>query len=571
MTVKLRFLSRYSSEGAHSPIKLRFGSDVELKHIINYFEPAWDGRGEIERDLETPSGAARCVELQFNDVFTRSHEIESIWGVSLLGAVGVWGSCRVQYSIAQKSEQNYNILGSETDLLEIYSECPFSVSVTKIKIFSALFAKSKIVRSTFKSYWSFANNISEYTKFSYGPEKPIYVCRFKSHLKPGYVKLRMRDKRTLSTDVLKMRFTASEKVCHWTLGGGPIRSDDDIPTLDRKIPVEPQLQSSYIMTPSIKCVRLNDGQSIAITSFSYSFSRGQFAASGNIRFMSRIDMERALGETLKLTINGYEFVMLCEQSSTSRKFANSSFSASLRSRFAELSEPYARETNYTNKEAKTLEGLMSEVLSNSGWTVQSKLIDFPVPASAYSYQGLTPAAALLQITKSVGAILTFDDVTKKVDVMPEWPVAPWDTTNATCDVIINDSLIIEHSTRQTINPEHNAIFVRGEQIGVACKIKRTGTTGSSFAPDIVDSLMTHNQAARQRGTCELARSGAKQINRIKTKLLPTLPPFKPGMLVGIRYTDSLYKATCESVAISASVNAQGAITVSQDIEVLSNV
>ncbi|KZN58446.1 hypothetical protein N473_26420 [Pseudoalteromonas luteoviolacea CPMOR-1] len=404
-----------------------------------------------------------------------------------------------------------------------------------------------------------------YSRIYYGPSNAAYICEW-PFIKKGVVKLIMGREKHSS----KLVF-GTTKQCFLGISGGLIRSDDDIPTIDRKIPIEPQLQSSYIMQPTITCKRLSDNTDIIISSFSYSISRGQFAATGSIKFCSKIDMERALNNELLVSVNGYQFIVICEQPNTSLKFGSNSFSASIRSRFALLSSPYSRAGNYTNSVNKTFAGLLSDALVNTGWILKNKMVDFNVPPNAFSYRELTPAGAVLRIAQSVGAILDFDDVKKEVSIIPEWPVNPWDTETAVCDVILNESLILEHSCRETINQENNAVFVRGEQQGVACKIKRRDTLGDQYASDIVDSLITDNQAARQRGTCELARSGNKKESTIRTKLLSNLPPIRPGMLVGIRYTDSLYKATCDSVSITASTNARGAITVNQTINTVSNV
>ncbi|MCF2910804.1 hypothetical protein L1285_21070 [Pseudoalteromonas sp. DL2-H2.2] len=429
------------------------------------------------------------------------------------------------------------------------------------------FAQS--IRSHTSVGWvSSAKTTSTRIFIAYAPRKPEYVCVWKNHPKPGLTFLNFESG---FSPAIALSFSEPEKVCYWGLPGGLVRSDDDLPTLDRKLPIEPQIRRAYIMQPTITCKRLSDNTDILITSFSHAFERGQFAATGSIRFCSRIDMERAMGQELLVNVNGYEYVVICEQPSTSNKFNSASYSASIRGRFAQLSAPYARETNYTNPTPRTLAGIMSDALTNTGWTLDNQMIDYPIPKGAYSYRGLTPASALLRIAQSVGGILDFDDVSKTVSVIPEWPVAPWDTHNAVCDVILNDSLILEHNTRQTVSPEHTAVFVRGEQQGVACKIKRAGTLGDQYAYDVVDSLITDNQAARQRGTCELARSGSKKVSEIRTKLTAALPPIRPGMLIGIRYSDSLYKATCDSASISASINAQGAITVNQSIRVVANV
>ncbi|MCK8106194.1 hypothetical protein MTF64_04820 [Pseudoalteromonas sp. 2CM41L] len=405
----------------------------------------------------------------------------------------------------------------------------------------------------------------------YGQTDKEYICYWRNHPFKGYVKLDFNAPYQARTGSIKMRFNAPDKVCYWGLPGGLVRGDDDIPTIDRKIPIEPQIRKTYIMQPTINCVRLSDDVKILISSINYSVSRSQFSASCSLKFCSRIDFERALGQELKISVNGYDFYVICEQPSTANRFANSSYSASCRGRFALLSAPYARATNYANPTAKTLAGIMSDILVNTGWSLDNKMIDYPIPTGAFTYTDLTPAAALLSVAKSVGAMLDIDNANKTVSVIPAWPVMPWDTENAICDVILNDSIILEHNTSQTINQAHNAVFVRGEQQGVACKIKRAGTLGDQFASDVVDSLITDNQAARQRGSYELANSGNKQQSTIRTKLLNDLPPIRPGMLVGVTYGSSTYKATCDNMDISASISDSGAITVSQTIKVISNV
>ena len=405
----------------------------------------------------------------------------------------------------------------------------------------------------------------------YGETDKQYICYWRNHPFKGYVNLEFTEPAQLHNGRLVMRFNNPDKVCYWGLPGGLVRGDDDVPTLDRKIPIEPQIRNTYIMQPTIDCVRVSDDLKILISSVSYSISRGQFSATCNIKFCSHIDFDRALGQELKISINGYDFYVICEQPSTSNSFANASYSASCRSSFALLSAPYARATNYANPTAKTLAGIMSDILINTGWSLDNQMIDYAIPTGAFSYTNLTPAAALLSVAKSVGAMLDIDNANKTVSIVPLWPVMPWDTDNAICDVILNDSIILEHNTSQTINQEHNAVFVRGEQQGVACKIKRAGTLGDKFASDVVDSLITDNQAARQRGTCELANSGNKQQATMRTKIKADLPPIRPGMLVGVTYGNATYKATCDSLTINASINAQGAITVSQTIKVISNV
>ncbi|TMO54126.1 hypothetical protein CWC21_16490 [Pseudoalteromonas phenolica] len=405
----------------------------------------------------------------------------------------------------------------------------------------------------------------------FGKTEIEYVCYRSINPELGRVNLTFTATTPPNSQTIKLSLPEYHKTCYWGLPGGLVRANDDIPTLDIKIPIEPQIQRTYIMKPSITCKRLDDDLNVLITSFSYNIARGQFCATGSLKFCSRIDMERAVGNELSIMVNGYEFIVICEQPSKNMSFGNKSYSAQFRSRFAELSEPYARVTNYTNQTPKTLAGIMNDVLTNTGWTLDNQMTDYAIPANTFSFRGLTPAGALLSIAKSVGAILDIDEVNKVVSIVPEWPVNPWQVDSAVADLVLNESLILEHNTRTITQTEHNAVFVRGEQEGVACKVIRAGTEGNLFANDVIDPLITDNQAARQRGTCELARSGNKEESTIRTKLTANVPPIRPGMLLGIRYNSLLYKATTDSLSISATINSDGAISINQTVKVLSNV
>jgi len=575
--IEIRFKQRYSQEITTSPIKLWFN--------IDYVEPALTPIGVDFATSWLSTDVLEATKVASWSSISITSTVAMSWlhgDVNRLDYINAWSvSVPVNNDIKMSFKNNSNIevntfttvwltslqMESQSTLIPWFTVLDMEEKETILQwLYSEIIGTAAI----FKWRVSSELNRKDFV-IHYGQTDAQYICYWRNHPFKGYVKLEFNVPYHARAGSITMRFSNPDKICYWGIPGGLIRSDDDVPTLDRKIPIEPQIRNTYIMQPTINCVRVSDDLKILISSVNYSISRGQFSATANIKFCSRIDFERALGQELKISINGYDFYVICEQPSTSNRFANSGYSANCRSRFALLSAPYVRATNYANPTAKTLAGIMSDILVNTGWSLDNQMIDYPIPTGAFSYTNLTPAAALLSVAKSVGAMLYTNDATKTVSVVPQWPVMPWDTASAICDVILNHSIILEHSTSQTISPEHNTVFVRGEQQGVACKIKRAGSLGDQFASDVVDSLITHNQAARQRGTCELANSGNKQEATIRSKILNDLPPIRPGMLVGITYSDSIFKATCDSLAISASISDQGAITVSQTIKVISNV
>jgi hypothetical protein len=428
---------------------------------------------------------------------------------------------------------------------------------------------------TSQSFYTWRVNpeiVIDQIKIDYGPSDSEYICVWKNHPKPGLVIMTFSGQTPVATQPLDLKFSPTEKICYFIEGGGLLRAHDDLPVLDRKISISPQLRSSYIMQPTITCVRVRDNLEILITSFNYQMARTQFAATCSVKFCSKVDYNRSLNELLKITVNGYDFHTTIEQPSSSLRFNAKSFSGSGRSRLSELSSPKQRPTNYTNTVAKTLAGLMSDIVLNSGWTIDSsKIIDYAVPALAFSYNNKTPAEALKMCADGIGAMLKVNDITKVIEVIPKWPVMPWDTETAVCDVILNSSVILQHDTDTILKNTSNVVFVRGEQLGVHCKIKQSNTLADLYASDVIDQLITHNQGAVQRGSCELANTGDKEQSTIRTKIMPDLPPITPGMLIGIQNDGQVYKATCDSISISASVGRDFKVTVNQTMVLLKNV
>ncbi|MCK8043916.1 hypothetical protein MSG37_03390 [Shewanella sp. 1CM18E] len=423
------------------------------------------------------------------------------------------------------------------------------------------------------SYLITGSDINQQLAIAWGPHQARWICSTK-YRPPEVGLLTMRFSESALDNAhspITLRFSESEKYCYFDDGGGQVDTNPSLPPIDFKIPIEPQIRRSYLMHPQIRCERISDGLAIVLKSVTISQSRGQWASSGNMSFSSRIDAERAANELLKISINGYDFYLWCESLSENKSFGQSNYTASGRGRLAELSAPYVKASNYVNTQARSFMGLMGDIIENMGWTLKSKLTDFNVPANAFSYAAKTPAEALNMMANAIGAMLDINNETKTITVIPQWPTVPWNVATAIPDVILHDAVIMDFNEKSEIRPDANAVFVRGEQQGVAVKVKRTGSAGDNFSADIVDKLITDNQAARMRATVELANAGNKIQNSIRTKVMADLPPMRPGMLVGVRKGTELFKSVCDSFAINASVNStSGEVTVNQTVRLLRN-
>ena len=428
---------------------------------------------------------------------------------------------------------------------------------------------SESLSDEYKMGFTSKDTRQSYYGFKWGPHAPRWNCSTK-YRPPTNSNISMVFDKPYSAyqGSVTIRFTASPKYCVYDDGGGLIDAATVLPTLDFHVPIEPQIRRAYLMRPEITCTRVSDDAVIVLNSVNLSYSRSQWTPSVNLVFSSRIDSERAIGELLKIAINGYDFYVIAEQPSHSRAFGSTSYACAGRGRLAELATPYYRMANYVNTQSRSFMGLMADVLKFSGWTLESKIVDYPVPANGFSYAEKTPAEAIQLMAQSIGAMLDIDAESKKIRVLPQWPVLPWAIESAEPTITLHESVILEYSERTIVKPEANAVFVRGEQQGIAAKVKRQGTAGEKFAPDVVDMLITDNQAARMRATCELANCGDKIQTSIRTKLLNDLPPIMPGMLVGVRQGDILFKSLCDTLSISATVSSDGKVSVNQSVTLL---
>lgn len=400
----------------------------------------------------------------------------------------------------------------------------------------------------------------------YGPTPSRWLCSGNYRPPKGRLKMRLPANSNLPTGTVTMRFSASPVVCIYLPGGGYKANVPKTPVIDSKLPIEPQVQRAYVMQPTIDCVRVKDNLRIVINAFSASHNRGQFAMTLSCEFSSRIDMQRTKNELLKWTINGYEFYGYIEQYTKRTVFGDETHSGTGRSRSAESASPYLNQISYTNMVNRSFAGILQELLQFTDWTVQLLGVpDFNVPARAFSASGKPPIEAVNDAIGQLGCMMICDDKNRRIKVVPRWPVVPWLTGAAQPDIVVHDAVIQEQSEADRISPLFDCVFARGEQLGVSAKVRRSGTAGDKPGADITSSLIVDVQAARLAGTAAIADSGKKRIWQLTLPVMASLPPFTIGQLIGVRVGADVFKATCDSFSLRASVDSNGAIDVSQSV------
>lgn len=403
----------------------------------------------------------------------------------------------------------------------------------------------------------FGPPVGDEHRLRWGPHAAGWICSNRYRPPKGKITLRFSESRAPQESPITLRFTPSPTVCEYDDGGGLIDGSPVLPPIDFKVPIQPQIRRTYIMQPTLTCHRVSDNRELAITAVRLSRRRGQWAWDGSIDWCSKGDALLGHNELLRLSINGYEFYLIAEQQQSGTGWLQEQYSHSCRGASAALSNPWRSPVSYTNT-AQSFGGMLQSLLANTGWTVELVgVTDFSLPAGVFSVFAKDPIAAVSEAAAQVGAVVIPQDAEQKLKIVPRWPVVPWAMTSATPDIALHDSVIFSCSEAEQLAPLYNTCIARGEQQGISREIARQGLGSTAPAPDFVAPLIVDVQAAIMAGTAAIADSGKTKAVSIELPIMADLPPLEPGQLLGVTYRAELYKATVDSISISASRSGNG--------------
>jgi hypothetical protein len=305
----------------------------------------------------------------------------------------------------------------------------------------------------------------------------------------------------------------------------------------------------YMSIHTIRAERLPDLAEVPIFDATVSADSGSYcwslSATGPASLFAQLAPVNGLPVQLRVWLDGLPFVFAIDAMQRSQKFGQTGISIAGRSVTALIGAPYLRATTRDNAAgAATAQQLALSALQYSGvdldWGVASGatanggLIDWLVPAGAWSHSG-TPldavqaiaqaAGGYLQSHRSAATLLTRHPYGQRIG---DASGAPWAWSTGSADVELAPDAIILEGTERKDGPDINAVYVSGTTQGVLALVKRTGSAADKLAQMITDPLMTHADAARQRGLAVLGAAGSKYNVRLE---LPVLTgPGEPGVL-----------------------------------------
>ena len=259
------------------------------------------------------------------------------------------------------------------------------------------------------------------------------------------------------------------------------------------------------------------------------------SASGPASLFELLAPVDGLPAQMRVYLDGLPWVFVIDGMSRTHAFGKTGVSISGRSVTALLSAPYSRELSRDNASATRLaQQLAMDALDLTGMDLDWGLTDWLVPAGAWSHTG-TPLAAVQAIAQAAGGYLQSHRSAPTLLTRHPYsqregdnPGVPWSWMTGPADVELATDAIITDGFERNEGPDINAIYVSGTTQGVLARVKRTGTAGDKLAAMVTDPLITHADAARQRGLAALGAAGSKYNVRLELPVLTGAG--QPGVL-----------------------------------------
>lgn len=285
----------------------------------------------------------------------------------------------------------------------------------------------------------------------------------------------------------------------------------------------------YMSVHNIFAQRVPDNLDVPIFDATVAADSGSYcwslSARGPASLFDLLAPSGGLPAQLRITLDGLPFLFAIDSISRTHAFGQTGARIQGRSVTSLIAAPYLRATTRTSDTDQLAQQLASDALIYSGvsldWgvgagaTANAGLIDWLVPAGAWSHQG-TPLEAVQAIAQAAGGYL--QSARNAATIMTRHPYgqrtgdnpgAPWGWMTGPADIeLALDALITESVTRKD-GPDINGVYVSGTSAGVLALVKRTGTAADKLAAMVTDPLITHVDAARQRGLSILGAAGSK--------------------------------------------------------------
>lgn len=296
----------------------------------------------------------------------------------------------------------------------------------------------------------------------------------------------------------------------------------------------------YMSVHSLTAYRLPEMSPVPIYDVSISADQGSFgwtlqinAPANSYHLLAPDGAQRA---QVRVILDGLSFDGLVLSRSQRDQFGQRGCSITARSITALLAKPFARQTQHLSTQIRSAQQLALDALEFTGFDLDWGLVDWLVPAGAWSHSG-TPLEAVDAIAQAAGGYLQSARSGPTLivrhlypDLTGGLPGGPWNWSHPAVvpDVELAPDVLVTVASEEMDGPDINAVYLSGELQGVHGLYRREGTAGEKLAAPITDPLMTSAQVVRQRGRAIIGLGGRKEL---VTYSLPILAGSgQPGIL-----------------------------------------
>lgn len=307
--------------------------------------------------------------------------------------------------------------------------------------------------------------------------------------------------------------------------------DDCIPAFESK--------PWWYIVNEISVTRLDNGQKIHVLNGNYRTDRQSWCWSYTLAIpafeLSKLDPVAGQPVILKIVVNGFEHLMLLENRTRSRQFAQETYTLTGRSPSALLDSPSSPPRAFLQENERTSVQLVQAEIDRSAYpdlALNWQLIDalgWIVPTESFSYSGLTPIKAIQEIAAAGGGFVYSEANSQAITIRPLYKKTFWDSMSTNdYDILLPESIITEQSTDYETYPDYNGISLTNDKTGKTGLVKRTGSSGDVLVETVNNNLFTSASVMGAYGKSALAKAGMVEMHTFTMPLTQEIGLCKPA-------------------------------------------
>ncbi|MCS4534234.1 hypothetical protein [Neisseria montereyensis] len=303
---------------------------------------------------------------------------------------------------------------------------------------------------------------------------------------------------------------------------------------------------------------------LELLSASFTTDMGGYCWQGTVTVppddFAKLNMDgRAKGNEAVITvnINGGLFVILAEEYRDNRAFGQKSYTVSGRSVTARLGESYAVQVGGVFDAPIYARQIADTQLKNTGVRLTDwQAADWLIPADVYASTDKTPMMVLQELAQAAGAFVESRPGTPEINIKPRWKKSAWEVAEASPDVAVPASVILNISGNRNVKPLAGGVFVYADHAkGKGADVYRRTGNREPRAAAVTGPLYTDMPVLQAAGVAALSDTGT---HKTETVTLPVsdkyaLPLAQLGQIWQIQEPTGAWQGVVTGVTMAVDI------------------